>query len=73
MKKIIAFVMFAIMMMCALTTVALAEEATIETVVQDPPVTEPVSRRIPFKPRRSKLLPTARRILKRSSLSSLRS
>lgn len=42
MKKIIAFVMFAIMMMCALTTVALAEEATIETVVQDPPVTEPV-------------------------------
>lgn len=44
MRKIIAFVMCAIMMMCVLTTVALAEEESIETVVQDTtePVTEPV-------------------------------
>lgn len=42
MKKIIAVLMCAIMMMCALTTVVLAEEETIETVVQAPPVTEPV-------------------------------
>jgi len=40
MRKIIAFLMCAIMMTCALTTVALAEEESIETVVQDTP--EPV-------------------------------
>lgn len=43
MRKIIAFLACAIIMVGVLTTAVLAEEETIETVVQDTPVTEPIT------------------------------
>lgn len=43
MRKIIAFLVCAIMMTCVLTTVAFAEAETTETVAQEPTTTEPVT------------------------------